>query len=297
MYKPKPLKKGSTIGIISPAGKIKKPECLARAVKFLNNKGYEVKLAPNILESKDYLAGDDGTRLKDLQDFFSDDSVDAILCSRGGYGCARLLDKIDFSIIEKNPKMFLGHSDITAFLNNFPVVTFHSPLALGDFGCDDIDETTWQSFESVTGGVEIPHAYKPMEYFFPVNSGTAQGNLVGGNLSIVSSLMGTLYQIDFVNNILLLEDLNEPMYKIDRMLTQLRLAGVFDDVAGVVIARFSGEKITKDFLKSFIPESTPAFYGTHASHEKVKYTLPMNVKYKLNADTGELILIEQYLDT
>lgn len=297
MNKPLSLKKGSTIGILSPAGRIKKPEALARSVKFLNNKGFEVKLSPSVLEQREYLAGSDELRLNDLMNMFEDTNVDAILCSRGGYGCTRLLDKIDFSIVENNPKIFLGHSDITAFLNNFPIVTFHSPLALGDFGQDEVDEITLKSFIEVCEGVEIPHPYKAMEYFYVVNSGVAKGNLVGGNLSIVCSLMGTPYEINFRNRILLLEDLNEPMYKLDRMLTQLRLAGVFEKVAGVVVANFSGEKVTKEFLQQFIPADKPAIYGFSASHEKEKYTLPMNVEYQLNADKGELILVESYLKT
>lgn len=297
MNKPLPLKKGSTIGIISPAGRIKCPESLARAVKFLNNQGYKVKLGANVLEENDYLAGTDEMRLQDLNAFFEDSEVSAILCSRGGYGCARLLDKIDFSVIENNPKIFLGHSDITAFLNNFPMITFHSPLALGDFGCDEVDEITLRNFVEVLDGVELPYAYKSKDYFYTVNSGVAKGALVGGNLSIISSLMGTPYEINFENNILLLEDLNEPLYKLDRMFTQLKLAGVFDKVAGVVIANFSGLKVTREFLQGFIPACKPAIYGFDASHEVTKYTLPMNVQYELNADKGELTLLETYLKT
>lgn len=291
MNKITPLKKGGTIEIISPAGPIKDDSALYKAVAFLESKGYKVKVAPNALAKDDYLAGDDDLRLADLHEAFENPEISAILCSRGGYGCARLLNRIDYELIERNPKIFLGHSDITAFLNNFNMPTFHAPMAVGDFAGDEIDALTGNSFFEVISGIEPPYVFKAKDDFKVIHSGKVHGKLVGGNLSVICSLMGTEYAPDFKHKILLLEDLNEPLYKIDRMLTQLKLAGVFDDIAGLVIADFGDTEIHRDFLKKFVHEK-PSIYGFYASHAKSKYTLPMNTGYALDADKGTLELVE-----
>lgn len=291
MKKITPLTQGDTIAIISPAGPIKDEKALKKAVSYLEAQGYKVEIATNALLQKDYLAGDDASRLSDLHEAFKNPEIKAILCSRGGYGCARLLDKIDYDLICQNPKIFLGHSDITAFLNNFHIPTFHAPMAVGDFGNDEIDATTAKSFLEVIKGIKAPYIYEPKEAFKIINSGKAKGKLIGGNLSVLASLFGTQYIPDFQDKILLLEDLNEPLYKIDRMLTQLRMAGVFDQIRGLVVADFGDTKVSEDFLKSFISKK-PVFCGFYASHVKSKYTLPIGVEYFLDADKGTLELIE-----
>lgn len=291
MKKITPLKKGDIIEIISPAGPIKDEKALYKAVLFLESKGYKVKVAPNALAKEDYLAGDDDLRLADLHEAFENPEIKAILCSRGGYGCARIINRIDYELIDRNQKIFLGHSDITAFLNNFNMPTFHAPMAVGDFGCDDIDSLTEKSFFEVISGIEPSYVFKARDDFMIINPGKAHGKLVGGNLTVICSLMGTEYAPDFKHNILLLEDLNEPLYKIDRMLTQLKSASVFDDIVGLVIADFGGTEIHRDFLKKFVPDK-PAIYGFYASHAKSKYTLPMNVVYNFDANRGTLELVQ-----
>lgn len=285
-----PLEKGDTIGIISPAGCIKDSTKLQKAVDFLISAGYKVLLAPNILACEDYLAGCDDLRVADLHWAFSTPKIKAILCSRGGYGCARLLDKIDFDLIAQNPKPLFGFSDITVLLNTLPCPVFHAPMAVSDFGEEKIDEFTAKNFLNILEGSKI-EAFEASADFEVVNSGIATGKLAGGNLTSLTSLLGTKYFPDLTGKILLLEDVNEELYKIDRMLTQLRLAGVFDAVAGVIFAGFGETQVSVDFLKQFLPTSLPAFKGFYASHAKSKYTLPLGAEYSLDAGKGTLILV------
>lgn len=292
-----PLKKGDTIAIISPAGCIKDENALKQAVAHLESAGYKAKTGKNVLASADYLAGNDKLRLEDLHWAFADTEIKAVLCARGGYGCTRILDKIDYDLLAQNPKIFLGSSDITALLNNLPFPAFHAPMAITDFGTPEVDKITKKSFFEVTEGIETPYIYEAMTDFEVLNEGTAEGILLGGNLSVLVSLLGTKYFPDLQDKILLLEDLNEPLYKIDRMLTQLRLSRVFEEIKGIVFAGFGDIKPSKDFFKSFAPTSIPAFYRFHASHERSKYTLPLGAEYKILADEGKLKLIENIFTT
>jgi len=291
-----PLKSGDTIGIISPAGCVKEPLKLEKAICFLQKNGFEILLSPNVLACEDYFAGNDDLRLADLHWAFENPDVNAVLCSRGGYGCARLLDKIDYDLIAKNPKPIFGYSDVTVLLNNLPCPTFHAPMAVGDFGADEVDELTWECFLDMLT-IRAPYFFEAIPGGDLINPGIATGGLMGGNLSVMASLLGTPYFPDLTGKILLVEDLNEDMYKIDRMLTQLRLAGVFEKVSGVVFAGFGSTQVSASFLKQFLPETVPAFMGFYASHEQSKYTLPFKVEYSLNADRGALTLLENVFDS
>lgn len=285
------LKKGDTIAIISPAGAIKAPEKLQNAVRFWEKEGYKVDLSPNILAQCDYLAGSDDLRVADLHYAFLNSEIKAILCSRGGYGCARLLDKIDFNLIKQNPKPIFGYSDITTLLNTLPCPTFHAPMAVSDFGEEEIDSLSKESFLNTLKGLPQGTVFKATPDFATVNTGQAKGELIGGNLSVLASLLGTKFFPATAGKILLLEDLNEDLYKIDRMLTQLRLAGVFDNVAGIIFADFGETEVPIEFLKQFLPPQTPAIKGFQASHKKNKYTLPLRVEYLLDANNGTLTLL------
>lgn len=290
MKKITPLQKGDSIYVISSAGPVKDAESLFRAVDYIKSKGFNVILGKHIFAQDGYLAGSDELRLEDLHSAFKSDAK-AILCARGGYGTARLLDKIDYDLISQNPKVFLGHSDITALLNNLPCPCFHSPMAVGDFG-GEIDAITQKNFFEVIQGVTAPYLYAAKSDFQTINEGAVTASLCGGNLSVLVSLLGTRYFPDYSEKILLLEDLNEEPYKLDRMLTQLRLAGVFDKVCGVVFAGFGDIQVSVDFLRSFLPESVPAIYGFFAAHDKSKYTLPFGVRYNFDANCGTLELLD-----
>ena len=308
---PKKLKKGDTIGIISPAGAVKDEKLWASAIKYFENKGYKVKTAPHAGDKKAYLAGKDEDRLSDLINFFKDDEIKAVICSRGGYGTYRLLEKIDWEIIKNNPKIFVGYSDITALLNNFTeksgLVCFHGPLALSDFGKEEINKYTEENFwEILEGKAEIPYSFENPVNYECIIPGQAQGESAGGNLTVLCGLLGTPYFPDLKGKILLLEDLEEPLYKIDRMLMQLKLAGVFEKVSGILFGEFTSiiesenpdvNKLTPvDIIKELTEDlNIPVGYGFAASHAVQKATLPLGVKYNFDSQNFKLEIVENYL--
>lgn len=293
----KKLTKGDTIGILSLAGCVEGDYPYENIEKFFDAHGFKVKFSKNILDKKLYLAGDDDSRVSAFEDFFEDNDVSAILSSRGGYGTLRLLDKIDYDLISQNPKILCGYSDITNLLNviwaKTGLVTYHGPLAVSDFGADKVCSKTAKFFFDVLQG-HMPVEYEANSDFLCLKAGMAKGILLGGNLTTLLSLIGTPYEIDFAGKILLLEDVCEPLYKIDRMLTQLRLCGVFDKVAGVVIAKFSATDVDdctlKDFLCEFFSQiEVPSFYGFDASHDAPRYTLTIGAKHCLDSKKGKII--------
>lgn len=286
--KPQKLNSGDTIGIISPSGAVKEIEQFNRGVKYFEARGYKIKVAPHALDKNNYLAGKDPDRLEDLISFFNDPEIKAILCSRGGYGMHRILDKIP----DLPPKIFVGFSDITALLNNLNFVTFHGPLVASDFGKESIDPYTEDIFWKVmTGNIEnFPNVYE----YHCIKPGIAEGELIGGNLSLICGLMGTPYSLDFHGKILLLEDVCEPIYKIDRMLAQLRLAGVFEQVAGVLFAEFTDVNAL-DLINEYCKDlNIPVGYGFPAGHSEHKATLPLGVRYRFNAGEFRLEVVEDY---
>jgi len=310
LIKPESLKPGDTIGILSPAGVVRDEHLWDTTTSYFESKGYKVKIAQHAGDKKDYLAGRDEDRANDINTFFKDDSIKAIICSRGGYGSHRILDKIDYELIKENPKIFCGYSDITALhaaINKFSgVITFHGPLALSDFGNKNNDEYTINTFfEIVEGKIQPPYTFNNPCNYECLYPGQVKGKLAGGNLAVLVSLLGTKYFPDLKDKILLLEDIGEPLYKIDRMLMQLKLAGIFEQVKGILFADFTGicknnGKQTKADVKNLIKEllseyKIPAGYGFPASHEKIKATLPLGVEYEFNADKNSLSIIDKYI--
>ena len=305
ILKPKQLQKGDTIAIISPSGSIPYPEKFERAKKHFEAEGYKVLIYPHARNKAGYLAGSDEERLSDLMEAFSNLDVTMILTSRGGYGATRYLDQINYDIICSNPKIFVGYSDITALhsaiFKNTGLVTFHGPFALQDFGGETVDEYTEKSFwNTISGNKEIENVFD----YTPIYGGKTTGQLVGGNLTVLTCLIGTEFLPDFKGKILFLEDVQEPLYKLDRMLTQLRLSGVFDEIGGLLIGKFSDigenqaeqEKLAIDLVKDLTQSlNIPVGYGFSASHLTQKATLPLNVEYEFNASSGELIVLEDFL--
>lgn len=308
---PEKLKKGDTIGIISPAGVVRDPKIWDTTIKYFENKGYKVKIAPHAGDKNAYLAGKDKDRLSDLINFFKDEEVKAIICSRGGYGTFRFLEKINWEIIKQNPKIFVGYSDITALLNNFVeksgIVAFHGPLALSDFGREEINKYTEENFwEILEGKAQIPYNFENTNNYECIIEGKTQGELMGGNLTILCGLLGTPYFPDLAGKVLLLEDIGEPLYKIDRMLMQLKLAGVFEKVSGILFGEFTSilesenpdnNKLTPvDIIKELTEGlNIPVGYGFTASHSEQKATLPLGIKYNFDSKDFKLEIIEDYL--
>lgn len=307
VIKPARLKKGDTIGLISPASS---PDDLSRveeSTKYLEKLGYKVKIGKNVGNYHGYLAGSDDERLEDLHSMFSDKTVKAIMCLRGGYGAFRLLDKINYKMIQKNPKIFVGYSEITALQNAIfsktGLITFAGPMPAVDF-VNSISLFTEEWFwKVVTSNKKIGKVKYPENSKMPfINKGTANARILGGNLAVFSTMLGTDFFPDMKDKILLLEDIDEKPYKIDRMLNQLRLAKVFKGLKGVILGRFVecyeqdpnkktlslGEVIEHYFKVLKIPTIYTFPYG----HIKDFITIPIGLKIGLNATKGTVEFLE-----
>src|SRR5262249_44240905 len=246
LVRPKRLKPGSTIGLITPASGLDDLGALKKVEHTIKYFGWRAKFGKNVGKQSPYYDTID-KRLDDLHAMFRDPEVDAVFTVMGGYGSSQLLDGIDYDLIRTNPKVFLGYSDITALhlaINKMcNMVTFHGPVAMSFF-----TSYTVQHFRKALSNVEPiglvtnpPSGGKesqPKHKLRAIRQGVATGRLVGGNLALVSSLIGTRYEIDARGAILFLEEIDERTYQIDRMLTQLRRAGKFDQAAGIVIGEF-----------------------------------------------------------
>ena len=296
--KPKRLKKNDLIGIVSPASAPDDIVSIENGVKYLERIGYRVEVGKNAALSNGYLAGSDDKRLDDLHYMFSKKEVKAIFCTRGGYGSPRLLDKIDYNIIKKNPKIFVGYSDITAlqmaFYNKVGLVSFAGPMVAVDFQ-NEISAFTEEMFWTIVtsnkklGRVNLPNEEK----LFQLHGGQAKGRVIGGNLSIIISLIGTQYLPDFKDKILILEEIAELPYRIDRMFNQLRLNRVFSKVNGIILGAFKDcnehDPMKKAFsLGEVISEylqnlKIPVVYNFKHGHIKDNITIPFGTMVRINA--------------
>ena len=267
-----------TIGIIALSGVIDK-EKLNFAINNLKSHGYKVKLSKNILDTNRYLAGNDKDKVEELEKFFLDPKIDIIMTARGGYGAIRLIDKIDYNILKNHPKIFTGFSDVTALLlmiyKKTGMVTYHGLMATPDFGFDcEIDEFSFQNFQAAINGEELNFEGNKI-----YRDGTAEGIIWGGNLATLVSLCGT----DFIPNedfIFFAEDLNEPVYKIDKMFTQLFNIKEFKKYCkGIVLGDFidcGNEKWLEEFFFELSEiHKIPIIGGFKITHNRKKITIPI----------------------
>lgn len=308
IVKPKRLKHGEVIGLISPASSPEDLSRIDRGVNYLEKLGYRVEVGKSVGLKEGYLAGSDKQRLDDLHDMFKRKEVKAIFCIRGGYGSGRLLDKIDYNLIKKNPKIFVGYSDITALQSAFyaktGLVTFAGPMVAVDFH-DEVSAFTEEVFwRTITSDKKIGKLKNPRnEKFFMLSKGRSVGRLIGGNLTVLSSLIGTDYFPRMKDAILLLEDINEAPYRIDRMVNQLRLIKVFKQVKGVVLGHFvdcvepdptkSSFTLNEIIIEYFQKQiKLPVVYNVKHGHIKDNITVPFGVKCVLNASLGFVDITE-----
>ena len=270
-----------TIGIIALSGVIDK-EKLNFAINNLKSLGYKVKLSKNILDTNRYLAGNDKDKVEELEKFFLDPKIDIIMTARGGYGAIRLIDKIDYNILKNHPKIFTGFSDVTALLlmiyKKTGMVTYHGLMATPDFGFDcEIDEFSFRQFQAAINDEELN-----LEGNKIYRDGTAEGIIWGGNLATLVSLCGT----DFIPNedfIFFAEDLNEPVYKIDKMFTQLFNIKEFKKYCkGIVLGDFldcGNEKWLEEFFVELSGiHQIPIVGGFKITHNRKKITIPIGKK-------------------
>lgn len=283
LIKPKKLKLGDTISIIAPAGNVD-TEKIAVAKLYFENKGYKVNLGKNLKKSNKYLAGTDEERLDDIHSAFEDKNTDAIICARGGYGTIRLVNKIDYNLIRNNPKIFCGYSDITALsamiLKNSGLITFSGAMAQGDFGDNEINPYTKNSFfKTLSSDTTIIEPYHTQKVY---KSGNCEGFLFGGNLATLVSLCG----LDFIPDekfILFAEDINEPVYKIDKYFRQLLNIKKFrENLSGIILGDFI-DTDNENWLDSLFFElsselNIPIFGNYPFSHSEKKATVPYGAK-------------------
>jgi muramoyltetrapeptide carboxypeptidase len=302
---PKALKSGDTIGIISPATSVTDPDQLAKAEEALKYFGLTAKFGKNVLKGTGYKTRTVDERLDDLHSMFADKDVSAVFCLRGGYGSAQLLDKIDYDLLRKNPKIFLGYSDITAMhiaINKLSgLITFHGPVLLSGFSNYTVDYFRKALFDTKPiGKISNPDTKSGIRLIHPtrtIRSGKAAGKLIGGNLSLICSLMGTPYEIETQGKILFIEEVGEEPYRIDRMLIQLRLAGKLQSAAGIVFGEcldcnsdglqpshiwdYSLGEVLDNILGNL---NIPVFYGLTIGHTNDQITIPIGVNASIDTD-------------
>lgn len=301
ILKPQKLNPKDLIGIISPASSPDEFLRVEKGVKYLESLGYRVKVGENVGKNHGYLAGTDKERLDDLHSMFKDKNVKAIFTLRGGYGAFRFLDQIDYRIIKNNPKIFVGYSEITslqmAFFEKAGLITFAGPMVAVDFH-DEISSFTNEHFWNlITSNKKIGRLKLPEDQKLPpLQKGIASGRVVGGNLAVFTALLGTPYFPNLTGKILMIEEVGELPYRVDRMLNQLRLAGAFKKIKGIILGRFvdcnevNPDKKTLtlgEVIENYIASvKVPSIYTFPHGHIKDLVTIPFGIKVNLNATKG-----------
>jgi len=308
--KPPRLRPGDTVGLVEPAGFTNDAFDLAPILETVRAMGLVPKPAPHIANRYGYLAGRDEDRAADLNAMYADRSVKAIFAVRGGWGCARVLPHLNWDVIRANPKLLIGFSDITALhlalAAKTDCPTIHGPNAASSWGA-----LSWDSFRRLVFEGETPTWRNPegredrlaqrsgIRTFRP---GIASGPLIGGNLTVLSALVGTPFLPSFDGAILFIEDTDEAQYRIDRMLTQLRLAGILGRVAGVVFGQctdcvnrggnLSGFTLSEVLSQHLAPLGVPAFEGALFGHVANQYSMPVGIRAEIDATAGTIRMLE-----
>ncbi len=307
---PVPLDPGDTIALVSPSSATDEPFDLRLAQEAMEALGLKVKLGPHLASRRGHLAGTDAERAGDLNAMFGDRQVKAIVCARGGSGAARLLPLLDYAMIRRNPKALLGYSDITALhnalLSQAGLVSFHGPIGIGSWNSFNADQFRRVFFDRES--MEYRNvAERGDELAVRKNrtvtlaGGKAQGELVGGNLTVLTALAGSRYLPDFRGKILFLEDVSEAPYRIDRMFSTLRLMGALDGIAGLVFGECTdcnpgdgyGSLTLAQILDDYLaPLKIPAYRGAMIGHIRQQFILPVGGRVEMDADAGTIRMLE-----
>ncbi|PZP32404.1 MAG: LD-carboxypeptidase [Roseateles depolymerans] len=291
-----PLRPGATIAVVAPAGPPRAGR-LEPVAGWLEERGYRPRLLPSCFgpPALGFLAASDAQRLADLHAAFADPEVDAVLALRGGYGCTRLLDDLDTALLRQHAKLLIGYSDLTALhavLDREGIASLHAPMPASDWGLPGAEADTEALFTALARGwrrgdvlgMALPHALG--------RGGLARGRLIGGNLAVFAALLGTPWMPDCRDALLFLEDVSEEPYRVDRLLTQLRQAGVLGSVAGLVLGSFtdaeSPDAVLADQLERL---SCPVLAGWPSGHGQPNRPLPLGLMAEMDPATGTLRLV------
>ena len=311
LVRPPRLSRGSRIALVAPAGPLLERDDITRAAALCRALDYEPIVAPHAGAHYGYFAGADADRLADLNAALRDPAIDAVWCIRGGYGVTRILDGVDFDALARRPRPVIGYSDITALLAGVTrragLVAFHAPTARAEMPAFSRRHFAKVLTQGAPAGVLEPLPV-PSDVLVPqhhrvvtISGGVAEGPLAGGNLTLLQCLIGTTYFPDLDGAVLLLEDVNEDLYRIDRMLAHLRMVGALGRLRGVAIGRFTGLKrhmndgalgVDEVLAHYCRPLSVPVAYGLPFGHIDDQWTLPLGVRARFDADAGALELLE-----
>jgi muramoyltetrapeptide carboxypeptidase len=301
IIKPPHLQLGDTVGLIAPAGIVTAKD-IEETKQAFATLGLNVKLGAHVLDRYGYLAGKDSDRAKDINTMFADNSVKGIIAIRGGWGCNRILPLLNYPLIRSHPKIIMGYSDITSLLLAITarsrVVTFHGPVSTSTWNEFTVgylkrilfqaEAVTMQNLNTSEGQVKV------------ISPGRAKGKLVGGNLSVLAAMVGSSYLPSCYKKILFVEDIGEDIYRIDRMLTQLKNAGIMNSISGFIFGQctncalgdepsFSLMQVLQQHIR---PLSIPAWYGSMIGHIKDKFTIPLGVDVEIDANAGTIKMLE-----
>ena len=284
--KPPRLRRGDTIGIVAPASHFDL-EKFNRGIAVIESMGFNTSVPEGLFNKKEYFAGSDFKRAEMVDRYFADPNIKAIMCARGGYGSIRILSLLDYKIIQKNPKIFIGFSDVSAMLSALylkcRLVTFHGPTVTTLANSDHRTKDSLLSM--ITSGEKLEIV---VESGITIKPGSASGPVLGGNLNTLCHLLGTPFQPDFNGGILFLEDRGEAAYRIDRMLSQMKLAGCFNGLAGFILGAFEDCGDTDDIIRIagdiFKDDKIPMLAGLAVGHGKRNLTIPTGLNATLNAD-------------
>lgn len=312
VIKPPRLQPGDTVGLVTPATATYQQEELDIARESLEGLGLKVKVGQHVLDRHGSLGGLDKDRAADMNRFFADASVKAVLPTRGGWGTARLLPLLDFDLIRRNPKILMGYSDITALLNGIHartgLVTFHGPNAGGrwdEFSVGYVRRILFGgetvTFDNPKGTSDRNVLTQTENRIRVITPGTASGRLLGGNLTVLTAILGSPYVPSFDDAILFLEDVGEDWYRVDRMMTSLKLAGILPKIRGFIFgtcsecgpgegfASLTPEEIFRDHIA---PLRVPAWSGAMIGHAQPQWTLPVGARVTIDASAGTVTMAE-----
>lgn len=307
LIKPPRLRAGDRVGLVSPATAAFETEPTEIWIDALESLGFEVALGDNYYDRHGYFAGEDADRAKDINTFFKDPGIKMIF-ARGGWGAPRVLPLLDYDMIRANPKVLLGYSDATALLSavhtKTGLVTFHGPSPLNIFSAEHFRRVLMNGENYTMSNPTIITSNDLVQTenrIHTIRSGKASGRILGGNLSLLTAITGSEYLPDWEGSILFIEDVDEAVYRIDRMVTELALSGVLDKISGFIFGRCTdcdpgggfGSLTMEEMLAEHItPLGIPAFSGSMIGHIDEQFTIPLGIDVEIDADAGSIKMLE-----